>query len=234
MDINNQIMNFCSDIISESNLFTKKLYHGSLIKSNILEPTAIDIGNKFQNPGWSLFCWDKKDYAIGWVIMQCIRKISDDFKHNNKDNKDLKVLWYLPHNKPCLTISGVNKVKDYIKTHTLEGYVYSISCPMHKVGIGNDIALPEYTIRQKIIIPDKIDTIKLNNNIIDKYVSILQEEEIQSYKDDIMNQNYDKYKRFYSIFMIKNHNEKMKMKRNIQDALVNGDINVGDDISMYK
>ena len=30
MDINNQIMNFCSDIISESNLFTKKLYQKRL------------------------------------------------------------------------------------------------------------------------------------------------------------------------------------------------------------
>ena len=221
------------NILNESNILNKKLYHGSIHKLDILQPNAIDIGNKIQKPGWSLFCWDNKDYAYGWTIMQCIKIISDDLKNKGNKDHDLKVLWYLPLNTPCMTKEGIKKLKHYISSYNLQGYVYTIEQPIYKVGIGNDMALPEFTVRNKDIIPTNIDIVELNNKMIDKYIYRMDKDEMDDYKNEIMSPNCTKYNRKLSVFMIKDHKSKIKMKQNIYAAIANGEIKEGDDISNF-
>lgn len=221
------------DMMNESklinNLTSVNLYHGALEKFDILQPSAIDVGNKLQKPGWSLFCWNNKNYAIGWVLFMSIRIV----KKKLDNDKDLKCLWYLPENKPCMTMDGVRKLKEYISRNKMQGYVYSISRPFYKIGIGNDVALPEFTIRERNIVPNDIDTIIITERLIDDFVKIMSKDEFEQYKKDIVDDNCKKYNRALSVFMNKDYAKKMKTKKQIYELLATGELKPFDDISKF-
>ena len=69
-------------ILTEKFKLPFKLYHGSTELYDELRPTGSDFGNMFQKPGWSLFCWTKYEYGIGWAIFCVLRniKLSGEYK----------------------------------------------------------------------------------------------------------------------------------------------------------
>ena len=54
----------------------KHVYHGSYELYDVLEPTGLDMGNKLESLGWSLYTWKNRDNAIGWGIFQTVKKIN--------------------------------------------------------------------------------------------------------------------------------------------------------------
>ena len=212
----------------------KILYHASLKKMKILQPISIDIGNKKEKMGWSLFCFDNRDYSIGYLILLVINKIYKDKKMNGEKDNDLKCYWYLPLNRPVLTENGLNKIKTYLNSHKIYGYIYKIEKPIEKIGLGNDVALPEFTIREKNIKYTNIEKIEINSDLLNNYVHILNKNEFENYLKDIEKGNFNKYKRKEADIMF-SYKEKMNMKNIIRDALKNNNITIDDDLNeIYK
>ena len=61
------------EVATESFLGGKiRLYHGSASKFKIIKPTAIDLGNTFSEPGWSIFTFKDYDKAYNWAVYMAL------------------------------------------------------------------------------------------------------------------------------------------------------------------
>ena len=95
------VNNFCE--ATESIRFpTVTLYHGSGKKYEMLQPVSLDLGNAFQKPGWSVFCWDNYKAAHSWSIMRGIGLTLATLKQNGIIQRtsdyiiwDPNILWLL-------------------------------------------------------------------------------------------------------------------------------------------
>jgi hypothetical protein len=125
------------------------LYHGSPDKIiDIKDRLGIDLGNRFQSPAWSLFCWNKLDPAISWGIYKNINKYIKSESRNNA------AAIYNPKTYKILIGSDyINYIEDLFNKNNLYSYVYKFNVPINLIGIGHHTNYKEYTIRSNE--PDK-------------------------------------------------------------------------------
>lgn len=202
-----------------------KLYHGSRYLFDELRPFGIDFGNSFQDPGWSLFTWTKHASAMGWGCWEVFRhlsKIDDKIVLNGCLNSQTTVLWQ----------SVYNYLKENIHKYSekdLSFYVYTIPTRSeYEYGLGHSSNTPNcITIRTDHIKYSEVNKYILTIDLVDKYCKIVPD----GYKPT--DKEYGLNKRLTSFFMKYDYMYQPEVKKSINNAIKNGEISPGDDISVF-
>ena len=178
------------DIVTESvgdGMIT--LYHGSEHLYNSLEPTALDFGNAFVKPGWSLFCWKTYEEACSWAVWRAVSWYLIELKDCGKIEDSVKlsryIIWDPNRSMAKMTQSGFDFIKSTMVANPNSkypyGYVYTFKSKRKYVSIGNDASHKEYTTREQHIKPERVDKIKINEENIMKHVLLLPDDEYQKF-----------------------------------------------------
>ena len=217
------------DIYDESTILETglpfKLYHGSRYLFDELRPFGIDFGNSFQDPGWSLFTWTKHASAMGWGCWEVFRhlsKIDDKIVLNGCLNSQTTVLWQ----------SVYNYLKENIHKYSekdLSFYVYTIPTRSeYEYGLGHSSNTPNcITIRTDHIKYSEVNKYILTIDLVDKYCKIVPD----GYKPT--GKEYGLNKRLVSFFMKYDYMYQPEVNKSINNAITNGEISPGDDISVF-
>ena len=233
------INEFC-EAVESFNFPTVTLYHGSNKKYDMLQPVALDLGNTFQKPGWSIFCWDNYKAAYSWSVMRGIGLGLTKLRENNEISRVSDYIVWDP--KRSLTIVSETKVhefKEILKKYNIDctGYVYTFKVPINKISIGNDSGHKEYTTREKNIVPIKIDEVHIDWKNFNKFVNIVPD----TYYNKIANTPKEKWKWFnrglVSLFITNEWTYNVLYNkstiRKIRSDMRDGSLNPGDDIEKY-
>lgn len=212
---------------------TVRLYHGSIELYDTLKPMGFDLGNLFQKPGWSLFCWKEKQLAKNWAVFQLIRKITG---LNFKDTYG--PVWDYTQNKALITKDLYKKIKEYLLTHRETVYVYSLDTPIRYLGLGNDSIIDEYTTREPEIIPVDIEQIQVSDKVIRQTVGIVDTASYMSFRRNMGYNALSNRGLIKSCFLINDYTynffkTKGAVANVIDKGLREGEIQPGDDLEQY-
>ena len=228
------------DIVTESiGDGTVTLYHGSANLYKTLEPVALDFGNAFQKPGWSLFCFKKKDIAISWAIMRTLYQLLREMKRRNKEINQFNDFFIWNGSKCKLIINGgrLYELVEYMEEVPMKGYVYALKPHISHISFGNDSAHPEYTVRENHIKPTEISTIQLSKSNITKYCDIIDEDQYIKFRDNIKNQWSWMSRGLLSLLITNdwsyNLMENTENVKKIRDDISAGILKPGDDLEKY-
>lgn len=211
-----------------------RLYHGSADIYDKLEPTAPDLGNIMQKPGWSLFCWREYDSAICWSVFQVLLKL-----HKNEFNKQYKMPLLQPNRKAMyVTQEFYDAACEYVKHHKLVSYVYIIDSPLQYVSIGSNSSHKEYTTREQHIKPTQIDEILITEKIITRLCEVIPMEEYVEYKESLKKPNFTHRGLLTSCLLINDfwYNslaDDGRVVKAIMRGIHEEELSVGDDIEAF-
>ena len=219
------------------------LYHGSEHLFKTLEPTALDFGNAFVKPGWSLFCWKTYEEACSWAVWRAVSWYLTELKDSGKIAEDAKlskyITWDPGKSRAKMTQSGFDFIKStMIANPNIKypyGYVYTLKSKRKYVSIGNDASHKEYTTREPHIKPEHIDKIKINEENIMKHILILPDDEYQRFNSkeswDWMNRGLTSLllTRDFSYNGMVNMPSLNRIRKDMRDGL----LKPGDDLEAY-
>ena len=222
------------------------LYHGATELYKTLEPIALDFGNAFVKPGWSLFCWKTYEEACGWAVWKALFRYLRRLRETGKIAPDAKlsqyIAWDPDKSRIKMTQSGFDFIKTMMSTNPVKsdicGYVYTFKSRRKYVSIGNDASHKEYTTREQHIKPDRIDKIPINEETIQNHALMLSEEDYIKFNT---REDWDWFNRgLTSIFLTRDftYNGMVNMPsiNFIRRAMERGTLKPGDDLEkfMYK
>lgn len=221
----------------KDNITKITLFHGSNKLFDTLEPIGLDFGNKFVEPGWSVFLFKKKEYATNWAICQVLKNniyrqyIQDDNDDRlftpGFDAKKYKCLLEEYTLDRCLNV--LNKLGKPIY-----GYVYEVDVDRKDVHIGNSSFLDEYTVR-KSLKPKNITKIEITKDVILKSCMVLPADEVKQIKIDSMKSRNQMFNRglIKSLLNTTEYSANGWLAKLLYQDIKNGDLVPGDDISEY-
>ena len=232
------------DIVTESigdGVIT--LYHGSEHLFKTLEPTALDFGNAFVKPGWSLFCWKTYEEACSWAVWRAVSWYLSDLQESGKLAADIKtskyITWDQAKSRAKMTQSGFDFIKSTMIANPNSkypyGYVYTFKTKRKYVSIGNDASHKEYTTREQHIKPIRIDKIKINEENIMKHILLVSDEEF-NYRNS--KEDWDWMNRgLTSLFLTRDYTYNSLVNKSaanqIWEDIHNGLLKPGDDLEEY-
>lgn len=205
------------DIINESTnaiiVPDRYIYHASTCYIEEFKPMSLDLGNLYDNPGWSTFCFDKYVYARVFGLYRAIQKWAKEVKLdiNPIFNKGHIVFNYEDF-QSFLKVSSVDTKFSY--------YVYTIDSEPLDIGIGNDKTLREYTFREFGIKPTDTDEVSLSLLDISDCVDIED-------KDTPDEDNP------YTSLLSHEYNEEDEIRDILYKAIDDGELKPGDDVVKY-
>lgn len=237
------------EVLNESIIKKKELFHGSNLDLPYLAASGIDFGNTFNKPGWSLFCWGVKEHAINWAGFTFFDRLTRDslnkeFNEYCKDENNevgYSHIWYWPDDtflvNKGLALYLLEKCKEkdiprYIYVYTIDGTKYDVS-------IGNDSEHAEYTIRSKDKIKYKSkEKFEITESFCSSHGWLADNSVIRQHKNKMniqASRAKGQFKRgFLSVFM--NHDflyqDRALVKRLYRD-IKNGELKPGDDVEKY-
>lgn len=158
----------------------KTLYHGDVKKFKTLKPVAIDFGNMFQKPGWSIFFFKDKRAAEQWAIHRMLSKIlPKKFQHDD----EIYFIFDPKRNRVVVDKSMFNDFINALEKHpNNKCYVYTCHIPRENVGMGNDSQLEEYTCRIDIK-KFELEEITLTPENCKRYITFVTDNELQNIVD---------------------------------------------------
>ena len=199
------------------------LYHGTDQNFPKLKALSIDFGNELQEPGWSLFLWGDYETTKSWAIMRYLQRLSSKVKC-----KLINAAWDRFNDCAFMSVLGVDKLNSFIKKGDMI-YIYTVDSRGYDIGLGNDITLDEYTIRDKDIklyekesIPVTLDLIKYYVKMVDDFDQYSQEIE-----EGLINRGDD------SFLIVNNYKDNLDNMSILNKGLEKGEIKPGDDIELY-
>lgn len=206
-------------VSSEDNL----IFHGSTYDIESFQPMSLDLGNVFEEPGWSTFCFMSYDEAKLFGASRALTKLLEETYDGDGNSEELQVVYTNGH----LIISL--ECLEYIQTHNLMDmngtfYVYSIDATNLNLGFGNDPALRECTFRESGVIPKKKDRFDLSFNDM--------KEKIEVIKGKIGDYNYPTTNE-YSKLLTHNYQSEVNLRTALQSAIKDGKLKPGDDIETF-
>ena len=206
-----------------------KLYHADLDEYDILNPVSLDLGNKYNPPGWSLFCFKDYEKAVSYGLGMAIRRA-----YKKKYGEKMALLNTKDNKKSIVPTSTYSYLINLIKYEDIVYYVYTVNVDIKDVHIGQQSYLDEYTIR-KSVKPTIIDRIHVNKDMIDKYIEVVPDVEYTKYSNEIRKTNIMMNRGILSFFLLHDtaHPENMKLRKKITDAVRNGELSHGDDIIQF-
>lgn len=221
-------------LITES-ITSSKLYHGSVEKLDILEPIAIDLGNKFDPPGWSVFLFKDKNHATAWAIRKAIIKnlYVDTIR---EDKKTYTPQFYIVYDYTITTPYTYDKLIAKFKTikYPIYAYVYECNIPRSKQHIGCNGFLDEVTVREPVY-PDKVYSIRLTEDLIEQYCHTMEEDELKELweeskkiRNQLVNRNL-----ITTLFLDKDNLINREVKSKLDIDIREGKLQPGDSLVEY-
>jgi hypothetical protein len=218
-----------TDVINESTEFNSPilvpgdmLYHGSTYEIETFHPMSLDLGNVFQTPGWSTFCFADYEFAKLFGAARAFTKMIKD-----SDDGDLPE----SHNEIEFIVGHLVMYQDtfeYLKSKDLldikvKFYVYTIDPTNLDIGIGNDPALREYTFREDNVTPVKTDVFQLSLMDLRELIEVLPND------TEIVHPHTNEY----STLLNHKYDDEQKVVSFLQKAIDDGELKPGDDIEKY-
>ena len=202
------------------------LYHGSTYKIDEFKPMSLDIGNIDQKPGWSTFCFARKDFAIRFGLMRLIQKAIQGADANRSNFSKCKCEWSVRANKPF--------VNGYFLAPLVVGdkfYVYTLDSGKLDVHFGNDAKFPEYTFRESGIIPVKTEEYEVTPELLRDNIIMAgsQFDEIKRDNDEVIDSLGNTARRA----MLNHDYNTDSVVGKLEDAVKSGELKPGDDIEAY-
>ena len=195
------------EVATESFLGGKiRLYHGSASKFKIIKPTAIDLGNTFSEPGWSIFTFKDYDKAYNWAASGALQSFIHIMKKKDKEFSKATSKLYWNHLVAYDAVESRAVVNQLIipalfklfDKYLLHFYVYTIDVDRKYVSIGNDSSLDEYSVRTDVV-PSSIDKIDITKENFADIFTIVTDDKFSKILTD--NKNAYGKRGFLSLFM---------------------------------
>ena len=160
------------------------LYHGSERDLRILKPDAINVGTRLSSPRWSVFFWRDAARARDWAVFSALRAIYRD--KAQRQRVGVSTLAFDPRLGRGIVLAG--ELSSWIRANREKSvFVYEVSIPIWKVGLGHSPNIEEYTVDEPVsyLTKKKID---LSEETIEaSVVTVESKEELQSYVDGVWN-----------------------------------------------
>ena len=208
-----------------------RLYHGTDAQIDVFHPYSLDLGNIYQPPGWSTFCFAERTLALRFGLMRVLQRVTDSLDENNAGKyKDLVAKWSLVNQKPFVNIQKFQP-SFFIGE---KFYIYTFdSTKLKELGIGNDTKLQEFTFRDDNVVPMDVETVIVDKNMLLEHVIFCQnEKDFQTLLKNDM-KDVDEYSRgAYACMLSRDYNKNScvgKLKWDIHE----GKLKPGDDILDY-
>ena len=210
----------------------KYVYHGTAvnIQTPYLTPMGLDLGNKLEPPGWSLYTWLDEWKAFNFAMFSCVYEVCK--RHG------LKIKIATPRSCEMVTTrEEMNKLLDMvdrIPNRDKKFYVYKLKItPDMEIGLGH----ASFTSRCVTIkSPDKIPYVEkrsyfLNKNDLISRIQIVEQEEFESYLHDFRKIGINTRKS--SVLMDKDIIYNGRISSEIKKGLRNNELTPGDDITSF-
>lgn len=202
------------------------LYHGSTYKIDEFKPMSLDIGNIDQKPGWSTFCFARKDFAIRFGLMRLIQKAIQGADASRSNFGKCKCEWSVRANKPF--------VNGYFLAPLVVGdkfYVYTLDPDKLDVHFGNDAKFPEYTFRESGINPVKTEEYEVTPELLRDNIIMAgsQFDEMKRDNDEVIDSLGNTARRA----MLNHDYNADSVVGKLEDAVKSGELKPGDDIEAY-
>lgn len=199
------------------------IYHGSTYDIETFQPMSLDLGNVYDGPGWSTFCFATYEEAKLFGAARMLTKLLEETYSGDGDTDELQVIYANGH----LIISTA--CLDYIQEHGLMDmngtfYVYIIDASNLSLGIGNDPALREYTFRESGITPKQKDRFDLSFDAMKESIEVISGK-IEEYNYPVVSE--------YNKLLTHNYQKEIEVKSALQSAIKDGRLKPGDDIEKF-
>lgn len=203
-----------TDVINESTspiiVPDRYIYHGSVYEIDEFKPMSLDLGNLYDEPGWSTFCFGDYNYARVFGFMKALIK----------EYPTSQVVF----DKGVIKITRETYEK-YLEKNIIDDtfrfYVYTIDSKDLNLGIGNDPTLKEYTFRESGIKPVETETFDLSMRNLGEFIEI---------EDGKISRTEDSD---YKVLQIHDYNKEKEVRDKLYIAINKGDLKPGDDIVKY-
>lgn len=156
----------------------KYLYHGTHVLFDVIKPLNINMGTRFSKPKLSSYYWKTYEEALGWAMFQTVRRM-----------RKLDIYYHIPNIGPLVREDNYKKAVKLIEGS--KGYVYTVDAKGKMVGVGSSPNIHEYTINEPMT-PIKIDEVVFTKEMIDQYLTVLSQEDMNKYFEDLDSGKYDK------------------------------------------
>ena len=199
------------------------IYHGSTYDIETFQPMSLDLGNIYDGPGWSTFCFATYEEAKLFGAARSLTKLLEETYSGEGDSDELQVVYANGH--LIISMSCLN----YIREHGLMDtngtfYVYTIDASNLSLGIGNDPALREYTFRESGITPKQKDRFDLSFDMMKEKIEVISGK-IEEYNYPIVSE--------YNKLLTHNYQKEIEVKSALQSAIKDGRLKPGDDIEKF-
>ena len=207
-------------------------YHGSDTRIEFFNPYAFDLGNTFQKPGWSTFCFIDYEYTKKFTIMRCIQHYYDmvkngankSFLHNNR------CTWDFINEKPITTKDGLEYIIKSLSGTKI--YIHWIdSSRLKKKSIGNDVTHDEFTFRDSGVLPIKIETITLTSEELEKNLMVVND--VNLYRNKLVEFSEFYNRGLLSLFIKYDYTLNRDEIEKIIIAIDEGRLKIGDDLKRF-
>ena len=218
-DVKAELRLMRSDNVNESTspilVPDRYIYHGSYWVIDEFRPMSLDLGNAFEGPGWSTFCFGDYESAKLFGFMKAMIR-----KYKDIDHKDMH---------PRFLNGKIEILKDelydYSHNHALdcplEFYVYKIDSVGLNIGIGNDPTLKEYTFRESGVKPISVDEFHLSPIDLKEQIEV-----VEKISDSIDTSEYKN-------LQTHNYRSEDKVRDALKSAIDNGELKPGDDVQKF-
>lgn len=199
------------------------IYHGSTYDIDSFQPMSLDLGNVFEKPGWSTFCFATYEEAKLFGTSRALTKLLEETYDGDGNSDELQVIYTNGHliiSLECLKYIQEHGLMDMNSTF----YVYSIDATNLNLGFGNDPALKEYTFRESGVIPKKKDRFDLSFDDMKEKIEVI-DGKIGDYNYPVTNE--------YSKLLTHNYQSEVDLKLALQSAIKDGKLKPGDDIEAF-
>lgn len=199
------------------------IFHGSTYDIESFQPMSLDLGNIFEEPGWSTFCFSTYEEAKLFAASRALTKLLEETYDGDGNSDELQVIYANGH--LIISLECLN----YIQEHNLMDingtfYVYSIDATNLNLGFGNDPALRECTFRESGVSPKKKDRFDLSFNDMAEKIEVIN--------DKIGEYNYPTTNE-YSKLLTHNYQSESDLRTALQSAIKDGKLKPGDDVVAF-
>lgn len=214
-------------------------YHGSEIpiKGNKIKANSINVGNRLENPSWSVYMWRNKEYAYSWALFHRMLAEMKSAEISRKDNPGILLDLYTDGFKIAIDPDFYGRIREI--TLGKKCYVYRIQANIQNVGLGQSESLPEFTSTKdcKII---KRETVTITPELFERktYIassSVMNElmHNFGASKDHrVLGLKRDLKSRGLATLLMYGDNQIFPVVKRVRKQLKNQTANVGDDIAI--
>lgn len=205
----------------------KFAYHASLHYFDILKPTGLDLGNSFQDMGWSLYTFTVKDYAIGWGVFKSAKEIIKKYHLPESYGARLSCGMLISQTSFDTLYDKIDSVPKSDRTF----YVYTIKIlPEYTLGFGHSTNTKNcITIRNEVI-PYKTDKMYLTKELLKQHCYVIPDNSTRADIDKLTGMNA----RLLTPFMTNDVMYNWKNIKPIKNAIKDGTLIPGDTEGLQK